>query len=124
MSDIKKMEITMSLILAAGMMISVLLVLLGATLYLLQHGSDLMSYQLAQDENFSASVRLIIDSALSLTPFGLIELGLLVLVATQAIRVGMLVGFYALMRDYAFSLISLFILGVLLYSLFFRGVNF
>src|SRR5438045_2129198 len=117
MPNIKKMEITMSLILAVGMIISVCLVMLGGTLYLLQHGGESMQYELTQDDHFSTSVRLIFDAALSFTPFGIIELGLLVLVATQAIRVGLLVWFYGVMRDYWFTLISLFIFCVLIYSL-------
>jgi uncharacterized membrane protein len=48
---------------------------------------------------------------------GMIELGMLVLVATQVARVLMLLIFYILQRDYWYILFSSFILTVIIYSL-------
>lgn len=120
MPDIKKMEVVMSLILTIGMIISMSLVLLGGLFYLLQHGHESMHYDL-MNVDYSTSLKLIWQSALSFSPFGMIELGVMVLVATQMIRVGLLAGFYAVIRDYKFLLISLFVFCVLVYSNIFRS---
>lgn len=119
MSDNKKMERIMGQILLIGMIISIGLVLLGGTLYLLQHGSENMHYDVMQ-VNYKTNFISIWHDALSFSPFGIIELGLLTLVATQGIRVALLAGFYAVLRDYKFLVISLFVFSVLVYSLFFR----
>lgn len=121
MLSIKKMEVLMSLILTAGMIVSISLVLIGGTLYLLQHGSQHMHYDMMQVDYYKTNLTLIWNAAISFSPVGIIELGLITLVATQGIRVALLVGFYAAIQDYKFLLISLFIISVLIYSLFFRN---
>ncbi|MCW5582845.1 MAG: DUF1634 domain-containing protein [Gammaproteobacteria bacterium] len=60
-------------------------------------------------------------TALSLSPLAIIELGFLVLVATQAIRVAMLVWFYFVTQDYWFTSISIFILITLIYGFIWRS---
>lgn len=116
MLNIRKIEAVMSTILAIGMIISVSLVLVGGIIYLLQHGSESISLFLMQPDDYSTDFNLILNNALSFSPFGIIELGLLILVATQIIRVGLLVWFYGVMRDYWFFFISFFVLAVLVCS--------
>ena len=120
MSDIKKMQRGMNLILIVGMMISVVLVTLGGSLFLLHYGSENIQNEFIYVVNEGTSAAKIWESALHFSPLGMIELGLLVLIATQAIRVALLAWFYGKTRDYWFAGMSLFILAVLLYSFFFR----
>lgn len=119
--QIKKMEEMISITLTIGMVISMFFVIVGGCLYLMQVGNKTMAVQLMQTDIHALNVKLIWHTARSLSPLGLIELGLLTLVATQVIRVGLLVFYYGAIRDYPFALISLFILIVLTYSLIWRN---
>jgi uncharacterized membrane protein len=115
------MQIIISFILLAGTLLSTALVTVGGTLYLLQSGNDNLQGQWLATNATYLSVRQIWQFALSFSPLGMIELGLLLLVATQTIRVALLCGFYAIIKDYKFFLISSFILAVLIYSSFWRS---
>lgn len=116
----RRMEMIMSLLMRFGMMISVVIVMMGASLYLLHNGKMAMDIDMIQAIHYPGSLSQIWNDALSFSPFGLIELGILILVLTQALRVGLLVWFYALTRDFSFFMLSLFIFTILIYSLFFR----
>lgn len=120
MLDNKKIAKIMSVILKLGMILAMGFVMLGGILYLLQHGNEKMQYDIMEVDFYKTNIALIWDAALSYSPLGMIELGLLILVITQGIRVGLLTWFYAVIRDYKFFFMSLFILIVMTYSLFFR----
>jgi len=119
--QIKKIEEMISMILTIGILISTSLVLIGGFMYLLQFGNHDMNTELSQTVSYATNMKFIWQSALSVSPLGLIELGLLALVATQILRVGLLVWFYSAIHDYVFTLISLFILFTLIYSLIWRN---
>jgi len=116
-----KMERMIGALLLIGTAISAALVLFGGIMYLWQHGGENMQTELLVSDNYSINIRQIWHIALSLTPLGIIELGLIALVTTQILRVGMLVWFYAAIRDYRFTLISVFIFVTLLYSFLWRN---
>lgn len=120
MQRIKKIEISMSVILTIGMLLSSCLVILGGTSFLIQHGSENILTQFIQSDLYHTNINMILNDVSGFSSIGIIELGILVLVATQIIRVAMLVCFYGITRDYWFSCISLFILIVLVYSFFWR----
>lgn len=120
MANLMRMEKAMSLILTTGMIISLIFVTIGGGLYLYQSGYENAAQVFHSGVNFQTTVEQIFISAFSFSPFGIIELGVLMLVATQSVRVGLLVWYYAMKKDRAFTGISLFILAVLIYSFFFR----
>ena len=119
------MKITHPRVLISQLIISIifvssLLVLIGGTLYLIHHGHDTVSFQKFQGEPVTyTSFMGICKAALSLSARGLIELGLLFMVMGQAIRVLLTLILFALEKDKIFILISLFILIIMIYSLFF-----
>lgn len=113
-------EVTISRILLAGIIISTCLVLLGGCFYLWQHGTNLVNFETLRLPPQPTSFSAIISLATSFTPLGIIELGLLILVITQSIRVAILLIFYIVNKDYPFTFISLFILIILIYSLVWR----
>lgn len=111
-----KIERAIGVLLLIGTTLSAVLVLSGGIMYLWQHGGENMQTELLVSDNYSVNIRQIWRIALSMTPLGMIEVGLIVLVATQILRVGLLVWFYTVIRDFRFTLISLFIFTILLYS--------
>jgi|GEM_PF-1671248 uncharacterized membrane protein len=120
MLSTKQMEDIMSLLLIFGMLISAGLVTLGGAMYLYQHGMESLHTELLQAGGYHINIKLILKNALSFTPLGIIELGLLTLIGTQVLRVALLVWFYAFTRDTWFTFISVFILITLVYSLVWR----
>lgn len=121
MFSTKKMEELISMVLIIGTLLSAAFVIIGGTLYLLQNGSENVHTELLQNNAYPTSIKQIWIIALSFSPLGMIELGLLLLVATQILRVGLLAWFYAYIRDYRFTCMSLFILLMLLYSFVLRN---
>ena len=105
-----------------GLLLSMLIVLVGGTLYLIQNGSSLVHYQVfkGHHNNFHTYSG-IINAARAFSAVGIIQLGLLILVFTQVLRVALTVWLFIKEKDYPFIGISLFILGILIYSLFWRG---
>jgi uncharacterized membrane protein len=120
MLSIKKMQTLMSFILLTGTLLATALVMIGGILYLLQSGNDSIQNEWLPVHTSSLSIKQIWQFAFSFSPLGIIELGLLLLVATQTIRVALLCWFYTMIHDYKFVMISAFILILLIYSSFWR----
>lgn len=121
MMNTKEMEKVMGLLLLIGTLTSLAIVIVGGGWYLAQFGSDDMQFELLQTDNNTHTIHDIWRMAFTFTPLGIIQLGLLLLVATQTFRVGLLCFYYARVKDYTFTLISTFILLVLVYCTFWRN---
>lgn len=115
---IQRIEKMTYLILMAGTLLSVLLVGVGGIWYLIENGGQSIQPELI----LSSQYQLIILHAWPavLSSLTLINIGILILILTQIFRVAMLVVYYYIEKDKWFTLISLFILSVLLYSLLLR----
>jgi uncharacterized membrane protein len=121
MLSTKEMQNTISLILLSGTLLSAALVIIGGIMYLSEHGSQIMPFELLQTDMVPTSMKQVWQFALSFSSLAIIELGLLLLVATQMVRVALLCWFYAMQKDLAFLFISLFVLVILIYSCFWRS---
>ena len=108
-----KIEKCIGLFLLTGILISASFVCIGGILFLIQHGSETIRTDILPSP---LSRQAMWQLAFSFSPLGMIELGLLLLVLTQLLRVALLCGFYAAIRDYWFTGISAFILLVMVYS--------
>jgi uncharacterized membrane protein len=107
-----------SLILRVGVLVSGSVVLLGGLYYLLLHGGEVESFHRFQGT--AAADRIvshIMRGAFALRARSIIQVGLLLLIATPILRVAFsLVGF-AFERDRAYVLITSIVLAVLLYAM-------
>jgi uncharacterized membrane protein len=90
----------------------------GGIAYLLQQGSVPVDYRAFKGEPQGLrTIGGILDSALSLHSLGVIQLGLLLLVATPIARVALsLIGFFR-QGDRKYVVITAIVLGILLFSL-------
>ena len=114
----KKIEEIIGVLLLVGIFISTTLVLIGGVLFLWQSGNDdILALPITNQINLTE----VWQFAFSFTPLGIIELGLLSLVMIQVLRVALLCGFYITIRDTRFTIISVFILCVLVYSIVWRN---
>ncbi len=111
------LEMAMGRMLQIGVTIAALVVLIGGVLYLVQNGGSLRGY-----EHFHAAtpatttISGIVASAAHLDPRGIMGFGLLLLIATPVCRVIFGVVGFALLRDKLYTVISLVVLCVLLFS--------
>ncbi len=118
----ERVENLLGNLLRLGVGLAALVVLIGAVLYLMQHGADIAEGQTFQGEpEHLRSPQGIVANAFSGRGRGVIQLGLLLLIATPVARVAFSVVAFAWQRDYLYISLTLFVLAVLLVSIFFVG---
>jgi uncharacterized membrane protein len=105
-------------LLRAGVVVAAAVVAAGAIVFLIRHGGERPQYAIFHGEPSELrSVAGIVHAALAGRGRGLIQLGLLLLVATPVARVVFSVAGFALEGDRAYVVITLVVLAVLLFSL-------
>ncbi len=110
-------------ILRIGVILAALTVLSGGVLYLRRFGETLPHYAVFRGEPADLrSVSGIIRDVLSLHTGGVIQLGLLLLIATPVARVAFSVLAFSLQRDRTYIFVTLIVLGILIYSLIGGGL--
>jgi uncharacterized membrane protein len=118
----QKMEAQMGLLLRTGVLTSCAIMFAGAILYLLRHGGERESYAVFQGEPASLrSISAVFREARLGGARGLIQLGVLAMIATPVMRVAFAVFGFASRKQWTFTLISLMVLGLLAFGLFDRG---
>jgi uncharacterized membrane protein len=114
----EKVEKILGNLLRSGVIAAGLVVLAGGIIYLFRHGAKPPDYSIFHGvpAEFS-SVRGILTAAFGLRSRGLIQLGLLLLIATPVARVAFSIFAFAVQRDRIYIVITLIVLAVLTYSL-------
>jgi uncharacterized membrane protein len=104
-------------LLRAGVIVAAVVVLVGGVIYLAHHGMESADHHAfrGEPEDLRSPVGIGRD-ALALRGRGLIQLGLLALIATPVARVVFSVWAFARQRDWTYVIITLIVLGVLFYS--------
>jgi uncharacterized membrane protein len=106
-------------LLRAGVLAGAVVVAIGGLSYLVEYGAapaDHHTFVGEPEDLLSPSG--ILAAALALRSRGVIQLGLLLLIATPVARVIFSVFAFARQRDFTYVIVTLIVLGVLLYSLF------
>ncbi len=113
-----KIEQIIGNLLRLGVLIAAGIVMVGGLLYLFRFGQTQPNLSIFQSEPSNLrSIGGIVERSLTWSSRGLIQLGLLVLIATPVARVAFsLVGFI-LERDKTYIIITLMVLGILAFSL-------
>lgn len=105
-------------LLRAGVLLAASVVLVGAALYLAHQGGAVADYRVFRGEPASLrSIAAILRSPLAQSGRGVIQLGLLILVATPVARVAFTAVAFAVERDRTYVLVALLVLSLLLKSL-------
>jgi uncharacterized membrane protein len=114
----RRMEMVIGNLLRTGALLSALIVLFGAVIYLVRHGHSPTDYRVFRGEPSDLrSVGGILRDALALRARGIIQLGLLLLIATPVARVGFSIFGFAEERDRMYVVVASIVLLVLAYSL-------
>lgn len=115
----KDMEVIIGNLLRGGVLLSVSVVAVGGAIYLIRHGSGLPEYKTFQNEpDALRTVSGILRSVWGGRGRGIIQLGILILIATPVFRVAFSVVGYLIEKDYLYMGITLLVLGIILFSLF------
>ena len=114
----KKVEAIIGILLRSGVILAASVVFIGAIFYLTRYRSSPTDYHVFHGEPSDLShVVAIVRDALAWHPRGIIQFGLLLLIATPVARVIFTVFAFAHERDRTYVVITLIVLALLLYSL-------
>ena len=104
--------------LRAGVLLAASVVLLGGALYLLRYGWTTPDYRVFRGEPADLrNIAGVLEDALRLSSRGIIQFGLLLLIATPISRVILAMVGFARQRDFTYLLVALIVLSLLIYSL-------
>jgi len=118
----KPLEIVIGHTLRVGVIAAAVLVLTGGVYYLIETAytpADYHTFYPAAKHSLDLSA--IVQNALALNSLGVIQVGLLVLIATPIVRVILSVVAFALERDLLYVAVTVIVLAVLLYSFLAKG---
>lgn len=107
-------------LLRGGVLLSSAITFIGLALYLAHHATATPDYKTFHSINGQLRhIRELFPDALHGNPSAIIQVGILLLIATPVARVAFLVGAFALERDKLYVGVSGLVLAVLLYSILF-----
>jgi len=113
------MESLMGSLLRVGVIISASIVLIGGILYLVQYGTARPHYQTFKGEpSYLKGVSEILEGAIKFRSRAVIQLGILILIATPVARVIFSVYSFLRERDFLYMGITLIVLAIIAVSLF------
>ena len=118
----QRIEIIIGTLLRTGVVLAASVVLVGGALYLVRHGQEIPNYTTFHGE--PERLKSVIDiwhGVMALNARAIIQFGLLLLIATPVARVAFSAIAFAIERDSLYVVITLIVLGILLYSLFGSG---
>jgi uncharacterized membrane protein len=114
----KRVDEWMGDLLRTGVLLAAATVAVGGAIFLLRHPFPVTNYRVFQGEPVELrTLKGILDEALHGRGRGLIQLGLLILIATPVARVTLAVFAFFYERDWTYVAVSLLVLALLLWSL-------
>jgi uncharacterized membrane protein len=122
----RRIEVILGNLLRIGVLVSAAVVLLGASIYLSRHAHEPADYRVFRGEPSEyRTIRGVIQSVIvgRGRGQGLIQLGLLLLIATPIARVAFSVVGFAIERDRLYVAFTLIVLAILLYSFLGSGIG-
>jgi uncharacterized membrane protein len=115
----QRIEIIIGTLLRVGVLLAASVVVIGATVFLVRHGRDPLDYGTFHGEPTSLTTLAgILHGTMQGSGRAIIQLGLVLLIATPVARVAFSAGAFALEHDYLYVAITLVVFAVLMYSLF------
>ena len=117
-----RIEIIIGTLLRTGVVLAAAVVLTGGVLYLIRNGHSTSNYAIFHGEpERLKGLGDIVRGALALDPREIIQLGLLLLIATPVARVAFSIGGFLAERDRLYTIVTLLVLAILLGSIFWSG---
>lgn len=122
-TDTKKMDKSIEAVLGdllrTGVIISGSVVIIGAVLFLVRHGLEIPSYHIFIPDNFNISdFRDLFRGIITFRSVSIMELGILLLIATPFLRVLFSVLAFAYEKDYMYVVFTVIVFLILVFSFF------
>ena len=115
----KGTEFIIGNLLRVGVTFAGSVMLLGAILFLIRHGSELPKvYSFGFDSFNITDPNIVIKQLFEMKSIAIMQLGILILIATPVLRVVVSVVAFLYERDYMYVIFTLIVLAVLIFSLF------
>ncbi len=115
----RNIETVLGNLLRTGVITAASVVMIGAIIFLVKHGKEIPSYHIFKEIPFSFSdFGTMYNGILSLKSVSIMELGVLLLIATPVLRVVFSVFAFLYEKDYMYVLFTLIVLLVLVFSFF------
>lgn len=115
----QKMDAIMGILLRSGVILAASIVLVGGILFLLRHKTPVTDYHVFRGEPLDLrTISGIFAEAKAFHARGLIQFGLLVLIATPVARVLFSLFAFMYQKDWKYVVFTAIVLALLLYSLF------
>jgi uncharacterized membrane protein len=122
--DDHRMEVILGILLRSGVMLAAAVVFSGACVYLMRHAHEPADYRVFRGEPADyRTISGVLQSVRNGRGRGLIQLGLLILIATPIARVAFSIVGFAMERDRMYVAFTLIVLAILLYSLLGSGMS-
>ncbi|WP_114936952.1 DUF1634 domain-containing protein [Mucilaginibacter endophyticus] len=114
----RDIELLVGRLLRTGVITASCIVLLGGILFLIQHGSALMPsyHRFNGEDNSFTTFGGIISSTLQFNAKGIVQFGVMVLIATPVLRIALSLLGFALEKDKLYVIITTIVLCVMLFS--------
>jgi len=120
----RRLELILGNLLRTGVLLSAAVVLAGGGIYLARHAHEPANYRVFRGEPTDfRTIPGVVNSVMHGRGRGLIQLGLLLLIATPIARVSFSVVGFALERDRMYVIFTLIVLAILLFSLLGSGMG-
>jgi uncharacterized membrane protein len=115
----QRIEIIVGYLLRTGVLLSASVVLFGGIVFLVRHGHTTASYRVFHgDTSPLRTIGGILHGTMQFSAAAVIQLGLLLLIATPVARVVFSAIAFAIERDKLYVMFTLMVLAILTYSLF------
>ncbi len=115
----KKVEIVLGNLLRTGVLISTVIVLAGAIIFLTKHGYEVPHYITFHKGTFYLpGIKDFWNELTSFHGLAIIELGIICLVATPVLRVVFSIFAFLIAKDYLYVAFTIIVLMILMYSIF------
>jgi uncharacterized membrane protein len=106
-------------LLQIGVLIATVVVLAGGALLITTHGGDAANFRVFRGASSTLrSVSAVVQGAFTLDPRGVIQLGLVLLIATPVARVALTLVAFLIQRDRLYVMLTAIVLTLLLVGLF------
>ncbi len=116
----ERMRLIMGHLLRVGVVIAAVLVVFGGILFFIQHPSETFNFTHFKGEPERLKhISIILREAFELRSRAVIQLGLIILIATPVARVLFSLTGFLIEKDWIYVLITLLVLSILFYSIFF-----
>ena len=115
----RKVEQLVGRLLQVGVLIATVVVLIGGAMLVATHGGNVADFHVFRGESSTLrSVSAAIRGAFTLDPRGLVQLGLVLLIATPVARVALTLVAFLIQRDRLYVVLTAVVLILLLVGLF------